>query len=94
LREECARTDERPFFGTFGRKIGRTVNMHIDAASRSVYNHDSRKSKIHEQYLNLSSRFKTVIILRKYDPQVTEDVARDLYGHSSSYALVQVPPGR
>jgi hypothetical protein len=38
-------------------------------------------SKMHKQYLNLSSRFRTVIVLMKYDPLVTEDMGQVFYVH-------------
>jgi hypothetical protein len=39
------------------------------------------KSKIHELSLYLSTWIKMVTVLRKYDPQVTEDMLHDFYGH-------------
>jgi hypothetical protein len=39
------------------------------------------KSKIHEMYLNLSTWIRIVTVLRKYDPQVTEDTVQVFYGH-------------
>jgi hypothetical protein len=49
--------------------------------TRNQQKHNSNLSKIHEMSLNLSTWIKIVTVLRKYDPQVTEDTLQVFYGH-------------